>query len=512
MNVLPDRATRDGEITSSSAVSSAPEALAGRCKQQSSSAQLVVNMLAQGLARVLSLSSNLVLVLVVARVMSVEFFGAFSYLLAFVTIAVAVADMGTTAVLARGIALHEGEARERYVGSFLLMRLALVVLVMLAGAVVASLRTDDLRAAMLVAVTGLPALASRFFEPVYQVAQKPWLSLWTNLGFGISQLLLALWVFLHPDVSLVALTGGIVLSNVAYALLATVMMLRILRPRVVADQGAMRSLLALAAPIGVSALFTTVISRADVLMIDHYLGAAEVGIYSAAYRILDVAIFVAITLATPLIPYLTQEIAADRRRALERCRSIVLFALVGALPVAIVTPVIAPAVVEWMLGPRYAPAVAPLVVLVWNFVLIVVTLIGSSINLAIGEVAHGYWNTPLAAAINLTLNILLIPTLGIVGASVAALCGQISMMAVSHYYTFSRFGTIYTVGGLLRCAIAGAALWVMLLVLTRWMPTVYATVCSLAMYGATALALGLIPTGTLREVIEARRRRRAASA
>lgn len=478
----------------------------------SSSAQLIVNMLAQGLARVLSLSSNLVLVLVVARVTSVQFFGEFSYVLAFITIAVAVADMGTTAVLARGLALHEGEARERYVGNFLLMRLALVLAVMLGGAVAASLRTGDVRAAMLVAVIGLPALASRFFEPVYQVGQKPWLSLWTNLAFGVSQLLLALWVFLNPDVSLVALTGGIVISNVAYALIAIFLMVRIVRPRLVADPGAMRTMLAVAAPIGVSALFTTVISRADVLMIDHYLGSIEVGIYSAAYRILDVAIFVAITLATPLIPYLTHEIASDRGRALDRCRSIVLFALVGALPVAIVTPFVAPVVVEWLLGPRYAPAVAPLVVLVWNFVLIVVTLIGSSINLAIGEVAHGYWNTPLAAAVNLALNIVLIPSFGIVGAAVAALCGQVSMMAVSHYFTFTRFGTIYSAGGLLRCAAAGAALWATLLVLTRWMPPVFAAVCALTVYGAAAVALGLIPTGTLREVIEARRRRRAASA
>lgn len=473
--------------------------------------QLAVNVLAQGIARVLSIFANLVLVLVVARQMGAHFFGEFSYVLAFVTIGVALADMGTTAVLARVLSLHTGAERARQLGNFMLMRGALLLVVMLIGATAAMLRPNGVQAALLIATAGLPVLASRFFEPVYQVYERPWLSLWSNAVFGAAQLALAGVVLLQPDISVAVLTAGFVLSNLVYAAVALLLMLRLVKPDLRPDAGVLRSLLAVAAPLGVSALFTSVISRADVLMLEHFLGPVAVGQYSAAYRVLDVAIFAAITVVTPLIPILTVEIARDRAASVERCKVIVQAALVCALPVAVVAPHAAEPVIALLLGSEYLPAVAPLLILVWNFVLIVVTLIGSSVNLAIGEVAHGYWNTALAALVNIALNLWLIPRYGTTGAAVAAVCGQLSMMAVSQYYVFTRFGNLYPLRPMASIAAASLALALALFAavpLIGWLPAVVLAVLA---YGALVVRLELLPVTGLRALLEARRLRRQAA-
>lgn len=474
--------------------------------------QLVVNVLAQGIARILSIFANLVLVLVVARQMGAHFFGEFSYVLAFITIGTALADMGTTAVLARVLALHPVEERPRQLGNFILMRSGLLIAVMVIGVVAASLRPNGVQAALLVATAGLPVLASRFFEPIYQVYERPWLSLWSNAVFGVTQLVLAGVVLLWPAIDVTTLTAGFVLSNLIYAVVAGTLMFRLVRPDLRADAGILRALLALAGPTGVSALFTSVISRADVFMLERFLGPVAVGQYSAAYRVLDVAIFAAITVVTPLIPILTVEIARDRAASIQRCRIIVQAALVCALPVAVVAPYAAEPAIALVLGPEYLPAVAPLLVLVWNFVLIVVTLIGSSINLATGEVAHGYWNTALAAVVNVSLNLWLIPRYGTTGAAVAAVCGQLSMMMVSQYYVLTRFGNLYPPGAMAGVALAGVALAATLGVLTPlagWMP---ALAISLVAYGVLVARTGLLPLAGLRGLIEARRLRRQAAA
>jgi O-antigen/teichoic acid export membrane protein len=473
--------------------------------------QLAVNVLAQGIARVLSIFANLVLVLVVARQMGAHFFGEFSYVLAFVTIGVALADMGTTAVLARVLSLHTGAERARQLGNFMLMRGALLLVVMLIGAAAAILRPNGVQAALLIATAGLPVLASRFFEPVYQVYERPWLSLWSNAVFGVAQLALAGVVLLQPDISVAALTAGFVLSNLVYAAVALLLMLRLVKPDLRPDAGVLRSLLAVAAPLGVSALFTSVISRADVLMLEHFLGPVAVGQYSAAYRVLDVAIFAAITVVTPLIPILTVEIARDRAASIELCKVIVQAALVCALPVAVVAPHAAEPVIALLLGSEYLPAVAPLLILVWNFVLIVVTLIGSSVNLAIGEVAHGYWNTALAALVNIALNLWLIPRYGTSGAALAAVCGQLSMMAVSQYYVFTRFGNLYPLRPMASIAAASLALALALFVavpVIGWLPAVALAVLA---YGALVVRLELLPVTGLRALLEARRLRRQAA-
>lgn len=475
---------------------------------RSLSRQFAVNVLAQGLARVISLTANLVLLLVVARVMGVQFFGEFSYVLAFSAIVIALADMGTTAVLARGLAFEADDARARYLGNYLMMRLGLLSIAMLAGVLAALLVPNAPTTAMLIMVAGLPALASRFFEPVYQIYGRPWMSLRSNLVFGLMQLCLALWVWLSRSPSLELLVAGLVLSNVVYTAIAAVFMLRLVRPHLRFDRSTFKMVLALTGPVGFSSLFTTVILRADVLMIDHFLGAASVGLYSAAYRILDLAILAAVTIVTPLVPVLTMEIAHDPRQALERCRAITQAALVFTLPVAVVAPYAAEPMLGVALGNTYAPAAAPLVILVWNFVLIVLTLITSSVNLAIGEIRHGYWNTPLAAIINVGLNALLIPSIGIVGAAIAAVSAQISMMTVSHYYTFTRFGCTFAPRTAIGVVVLALALALLLALIEPWLGWGLAVPLGLGAYLAAALRLRLVPLDSLLAIIEARRRSR----
>ncbi|CAG1017998.1 hypothetical protein BURC_02715 [Burkholderiaceae bacterium] len=473
----------------------------------SSSRQFAVNVIAQGLARVLSISANLVLLVVVARTMGTAMFGQFNYVLAFSTIAVALADLGTTAVLARGLAQHDGEDRSAFLGNFLLMRIV-IALVVMAGAIgVAFALPNTLLAALLVAAVGLPVLASRFFEPIYQVYGKPWLSLWSNLVFGVTQLMLAALVWLLPAMDITALTVGVVASNLAYTVVACLMMVALVKPSLRPRGGMMTGMLRVAAPVGVSSIFTSIILRSDVIILEHLRGSADVGLYSAAYKVLDLAVFVAITVVTPLIPILSAEIVRDRASALARCRLTAQFAGVCALPVAIVLPSVGAPMLSAVFGPDFVGAVDPLNVLVWNFVLIVFALLGSSINLANGEIAHGYWNAPLACVINLGLNFWLIPRMGIVGAAWATVGSQLAMLLVSQFYTLTRFGNLYEPGVWARIAGACAALWLCLHFTQDAGPWVSAAV-SLALYVGLVAWLGLFPRQIVETIREARASRR----
>ena len=58
--------------------------------------------------------------------------------------------------------------------------------------------------------------SSRFFEPVYPVYGKPWLSLWSNMVFGLAQLAMAAMVWLLPTMDLALLSSGIVVTNLIY--------------------------------------------------------------------------------------------------------------------------------------------------------------------------------------------------------------------------------------------------------------------------------------------------------
>ncbi len=472
----------------------------------SSRGELLENVAAQGLARVLAIGANTVLILVVARVMGAAGFGGFSYVLAFTAIAVVGADLGTTAVLARGLAQVSGDERAAYLGNFILMRVALVVAASIGAVAAAFAWPRDQFIALLLVAAGLPFLSSRFFEPIYQVYGRPWLSLWSNLALAAAQLLLAVLVWARPGMSVMELTAGFLAGNVVYTGVAAAMMLRLVRPRLKPRRRLFGPIIAMAAPLGVSSVFTTIVYRADVLILGHLRGVVEVGQYSAAGRFLDLAVFASITVITPLIPILSRDILQERHRALERCRTLVQLAGVCSLPVAIAMPTLAPSLIGIVFGPAYLAATDAMTILSWNFVLIVLTLIGSSVNIAIGEVKHGYWNAAVAAGVNLGLNFWLIPRYGMTGAAWAALGGQLSMMLVSHYYTFSRFGVIYAARDWSRIALACVALAIALQA-TRFLGTWPSAVLSLGLYAILVARLGLFPREALVAMLEARRAR-----
>ena len=471
--------------------------------------RFAANVAAQGLARVLSIGANLALILVVARLLGIETFGRFSYVLAFITVAATLADLGTTAVLARGLALLEGASRAHYLGNYILMRLVLLVLVM-AGCIGVAwwLPHAGVQAALLIVAFGLPVLASRFFEPVYQVIGRPWLSLWPNLAFGLAQLGVVALVVADRTMPIAKLTMLFVASNAVYAAVAVALMLRHVRPNWTPDRALLRDILRLAAPMGVGALFTTLAIRLDVFVLERLHGAVVLGHYSAAYRILDLAVFFAVTLTTPLIPILAREIRADRAAALARTRLFVQGACALVLPVAIVVPSVAHELVTAVFGAPYAAAAAPLSVLVWDVMLVVLALIGTAVNLANGEVDHAYWVAPGSALVAVALNAALVPSHGAVGAAWAALGTQAAMLAGSHYYTLTRFGNIYEPRAWRRIAGCCGLLVVLLLVLQP-LGAVWAALIATAVYAVVALATDTLPLATMwGTLIEARAARR----
>jgi O-antigen/teichoic acid export membrane protein len=85
-------------------------------------------------------------------------------------------------------------------------------------------------------------------------------------------------------------------------------------------------------------------------------------------------------------------------------------------------------------GPAYAPAASVLSIHAWIYVLITLNCCGSQWLLDEGFFHCNMYQTLAGAAVNIGLNLALIPRLGIVGAAIASCAGQFAsvmlMMAV----------------------------------------------------------------------------------
>ncbi len=236
-----------------------------------------------------------------------------------------------------------------------------------AGAAAAALLLEPgLRPSLLIAAAAVPLMAARFFEPIYQVYERPWLSLWSNLVFAASLSAVAAYVALTPDIGLVTLIAAIALCHLVYLVVSGLLVTRLVKPVFEPRRDSLLAVLVIASPIGVGAIFTTITSRADVLLLEHLRGSAEAGLYSAAARFLDLGVMVAVTIVAPWIPILSAAIARERDEAIRQSRLFVQCAGILTLPVAILAPVLAHDVVTAAFGPSFAAAGGPLAVLGMN--------------------------------------------------------------------------------------------------------------------------------------------------
>jgi O-antigen/teichoic acid export membrane protein len=403
----------------------------------------VTNVAAQGSARALSLAANLVTFVIIARALGADVLGQFAFLMAFVGIASSAADLGTTSILARGLAHPQEDGGNAYFGNFLLLRAGLAAAVTLLAIIFAFLADGELLPELLLCAIAVPFVASRFFEPVYQVFERPWYSVYASFLYSLSQLIMVVVILLWLEKPLMIYLYGFLVSNMIYAVVAMFLALRIIRPAFAPDLRQLRIILTLAAPVGVASFFTIINRRADVLMLNELRTSYEVGIYSAAYKLLDFGALLAVTITTPLIPVLSRKIAESKTAAKPHCMRIMELVAVATFPLAIAAPYVADPVILLLFGNEYIESASILPVFAWIFVLIIYSLIGSAINLALGEVAHGYWNAALAASINIALNMLWIPQYGIMGAVGATLISHFALLAVSQYYVARHMGILF---------------------------------------------------------------------
>ncbi|MGI8807268.1 MAG: oligosaccharide flippase family protein [Acidimicrobiales bacterium] len=201
------------------------------------------------------------------------------------------------------------------------------------------------------------------------------------------------------------------------------------RPTLPPDR--LRPLLAASAPVtfmlGVRGLTITV----DVVLARILLSGAEAGRYAAASRIATVGISYLGLYYVSLLPSVVRAF----NRGPDAMRRLVRVALIRVLSigpaVVLVATIATPPVVRLVLGPNYAGTARLLQVLLWGLLLLAFTGIYSSVLLAVDARRVLVGVTAVALAVNVVANVVLLPRVGVMGAAIATLLTEATMLALT---------------------------------------------------------------------------------
>lgn len=362
-----------------------------------------------------------------ARYLHPTGFGLINFAAAMATLVTAIAQFGMQTVVVRELVRRPRE-RAAIVGSALVIRLvagAVSILLALAGTWL--LRPGDYQALEVVLIVAAVALP-RAWDVVdydYQARfEARSVVIARNVGFVTFALFRALLVVVHAPLEAFAY------AITAEQVLATILMMRLWRMDGLsvglrsATRREVRDLVVNTWPLVIAGFSAIVYMRIDQIMLASMMGDSGVGLFSAAVKISEAVYFIpaaAIATAAPAFTAAHQRSEADYARHMLRVMRVMVW---FAIAVAAMLAYFSRFIILTLYGNSYAPAAGVLAIHAWIYVLMSLNYCANQWLLDKGYFHCNMYQTIGGAVMNIALNLVLIPKLGIIGAALASFAGQ----------------------------------------------------------------------------------------
>jgi O-antigen/teichoic acid export membrane protein len=405
-------------------------------------------------------------VAVLTRYLGPGDYGRYTLALVYVQLFGVLADVGLYTTVVRDISKDRSRTEE-LVGNVLTLRLLLSVVVIALAAGVSLLLPYEPKVRVAILIAGIPLLFGMLTTSLVAVLQSRLQMGRAAVGdvlgraFALGLALLVVALDLGFYAVLGAAAGG-ALATLAVTWLLTRRLLR-LRPRI--EPAVWRALLATSIPLGLALAINEVYFRADTLIISLYEPYSQVGLYTLAYRILELLLVLGTVFLNTTFPVLSEAVAHDEPRARRGIQASTDVLVIMGAPLVAGGMVLAPQVIELAGGGSFADAATPLRILLAAGALAWVNGVFGFALIAKEKQLNALWLNIAALTFNVGLNFLLIPRYGIVAAAIVTVASEILILLGSyplmrrHYGFFPSPRTLAPAAG--AATAMGVVLWLL---------------------------------------------------
>lgn len=194
--------------------------------------------------------------------------------------------------------------------------------------------------------------------------------------------------------------------------------------------GKARQLLASSVSFIISGLMVSIYASTDKLMLKQMLSETAVAHYSLAVSVSSTWTFILSAIIESMYPSIAQLHGTDRAAYLRRNRQLYAIVFYSSLAMSLLVTVFAEPFVEIFYGTQYLPSVRPLRIVVWYTAFSYLGVARNAWMVCENRQKYLKYLYMSAAAINVVLNLVLIPVWGAAGAALASLLTQISTTMV----------------------------------------------------------------------------------
>jgi O-antigen/teichoic acid export membrane protein len=187
-------------------------------------------------------------------------------------------------------------------------------------------------------------------------------------------------------------------------------------------------------PMILSGMVISIYMKIDQVMIKEMLDAEQVGLYAVAVRLSEAWYFIPVAITSSVFPAIINAKKQSEEFYYRRLQKLYDLMVWLAVAIALPTTFLAPWVIRVLYGEAFLPAAGVLSIHIWAGVFVFLGVASGKWFLAENYIKKNFYRTFIGLLVNVTLNFVLIPQYGILGAAVATLLGQASANFIYDFF------------------------------------------------------------------------------
>ncbi|MBI1961388.1 MAG: flippase [Parcubacteria group bacterium] len=374
--------------------------------------RIAKNTLYLGIGKVLSTGLGVLTVALLLRYLSVDDYGRYTTVLAFILLFGTFVDFGLNLTTTQDISLPGADVGRTISAIFTLRLLVNVVLVLLLPVILLAFPYEQtvkdaiLISSVLFFTYSLFQVLASYFQMILAAGKVAFAEL-----VGRVVLLLTTGIAIYFKFSFIEIMLTIAASSLAQFWVLLRFTARAIKLKLVVDRAIWARIISKTWPIALSVVFTTIYFKGDAIILSLTRPYQDVGIYGAAYKILEVLITVPILFMGLVLPLLSRQFSQNDTKGFNGTiqKSWDALALV-TVPLVVGTLILAEPIMALIAGQGYEPAAGVLRILIVAAGFIFLGSLFAHAVVAIGKQKQMIKYYAFAAALAVALYIIYIPT------------------------------------------------------------------------------------------------------
>jgi O-antigen/teichoic acid export membrane protein len=434
-------------------------------------------------ARAINPAVTIIIGFYIAKKLGVGYFGQFTFILTYFFIMSIVFSLGLGTIVGRDTAKSPEEAGDYFLNASLIgvASGAVGLIVILLTSHFFNLSEEGKRGLYIISLSIFPSILIYIWESLLITFERNHYIVIIQAVESAVKIVLGFFV-LTMGYGLVALMGVFLIARVTGAVLYYFALTRMFRPLTLSPNiKFIRKIITMVPTFAGLYIFSVIFSKIDVMMIALIKDYNDVGIYSAAYRLLETSFMLPACIIAVFFPVLSRYAKTSKQDLAEISAKGIFYSAAVLVPVALALMYFAGPLIYTFYSHEFGDSVLPFQILIVTLGFYMVDQIFAHSLVASDLQSLNLRTVVTGTIINIVLNLVLIPRYSYIGASIATLVSMASVTAI-HYYFVSehlyRFDPVKLSAALTLAAVLFLILYVMrgvpLVILLPVSGTIYA--------------------------------------